>query len=173
MQSDWKSTDIGIGAAADLSYSLGDNWGLVSKLGFNTFTGKNSAIPNQEIISDVVYGNIGASYDFLPASQIDPFLFAKVGVGFYTPRIKMGPALTSGKYQMWDLSVGGGLGFDYYIDESWSVILAGEAGMLLNDQIDGYKAGGSNDIFGQVSVGIRYYLFDRSTVERIVETVRR
>jgi hypothetical protein len=124
-------------------------------------------------MSDVVYGNIGVSYEFLPASQIDPFLFAKVGVGFYTPRIKNGPALTSGKYQMWDLSVGGGLGFDYYIDESWSLILAGEAGMLLNDQIDGYKAGGSNDIFGQVSVGIRYYLFDRSTVQRIVDAVRR
>ena len=74
---------------------------------------------------------------------------------------------------MWDMSVSGGVGLDYYIDESWSVIFAGQAGMLLNDQIDGYKAGGSNDIFGQVSIGIRYYLFDRSAVQRIVDKLIR
>lgn len=171
LQSDWKSTDIGFGASADFSYALGNDWGLVSKLGLNTFTGKNTA--NQSILSTVLYGNIGASYDFLREQPFDPFLFGRVGLAFYTPRIDNGAALTSGKYQMWDMSFGGGVGVDYFIDESWSLIVTAEAGMLLNDQIDGYKAGGSNDISGQVSVGIRYYLFDRKTVERIVETVRR
>ncbi|MDP2883648.1 MAG: outer membrane beta-barrel protein [Ignavibacteria bacterium] len=171
LQSDWKTNDPGFGASADFSYALGSNWGLVSKLGLNTFTGKNTA--NQSVLSTVFYGNIGLSYDFLPANPLNPFLFGRVGLAFYTPRIDNGPALTSGAYQMWDMAIGGGIGVDYFIDESWSLIIAAEAGMLTNDQIDGYKAGGSNDISGQVSVGIRYYLFDRKTVERIVETVRR
>ena len=74
---------------------------------------------------------------------------------------------------MWDMAFGGGVGVDYFIDESWSLVIAAEAGTLTNDYIDGYKGGGSNDMFGQVSVGIRYYLFDRKTVERIVDSVRR
>ena len=171
LQSDWKTNDIGLGASADFSYALGSNWGLVSKLGLNTFTGKNTA--NQSVLSSVFYGNIGVSYDFLRDKPIDPFLFGRIGLAFYVPRVDNGPALFSGAYQMWDMSFSGGVGVDYFIDESWSLVVTAEAGMLTNDQIDGYKAGGSNDISGQVSVGIRYYLFDRKTVERIVETVRR
>ena len=171
LQSDLKTDDFGLGASADLSYVLGNNWALVAKVGVNNYNGKNTS--NQSVLSTVFYGNVGVSYDFLPAKQIDPFLFGAVGLGFYTPRIDNGAALTSGKYQMWDMSVSGGVGLDYYIDESWSVIFAGQAGMLLNDQIDGYKAGDYNDIFGQVSIGIRYYLFDRSAVQRIVDKLIR
>ena len=171
LNSDWKTNDIGLGAAADFSYALGSNWGLVSKLGLNTFTGKTSA--NQSVLSTVFSGNIGLSYDFLRSKPIDPFLFGHAGLAFYTPRIDNGPALTSGANKMWDMAFGGGVGVDYFIDESWSLVVTAEAGMLLNDQIDGVKAGGSNDISGQVSVGIRYYLFDRKTVERIVGTVGR
>jgi hypothetical protein len=171
LQSDWKTNDIGFGGAADLSYGLGDNWGLVSKVGVNSFTGKNGA--NQSVLSTVLYGNIGVSLDFLPNKPLDPFLFARVGLAFYTPRIDNGPALTSGVYQMWDMAFGAGVGVDYFVDESWSLIVTAEAGMLTNDVIDGYKAGGSNDMLGQVSVGVRYYLFDRATVQRIVDSVRR
>ena len=171
LNSDWKTNDIGLGASADFSYALGSNWGLASKLGLNTYTGKTSA--NQSVLSTVFYGNIGLSYDFLRDKPIDPFLFGRVGLAFYAPRIDNGPALTSGVNQMWDMAFGGGVGVDYFIDESWSLVVTAEAGTLTNDWIDGYKGGGSIDMFGQVSVGIRYYLFDRKTVERIVETVRR
>lgn len=171
LQSDWKTNDIGFGAAADLSYGLGNNWGLISKVGLNSFSGKNTT--NQNVLSTVLYGNIGISYDLLPDKPLNPFLFGRVGLAFYSPRIDNGDALTSGKYQMWDMSFGGGLGVDYYVSESWSLIVTAEAGMLTNDQIDGYKAGGANDISAQISVGFRYYLFDRSTVQKIVDLVRR
>lgn len=171
MQSDWKSTDVGFGGSADLSYALGSGWGLVSKVGVNSFTGKNTA--SQNVLSTLLYGNLGLSIDILPSQPLNPFLFGTVGLGFYTPRIDNGVALTSGAAQMWDMSVSGGLGFDFFISESWSFMITAETGMLLNDQLDGYKVGGTNDIFGQVSVGIRYYLFDRSAVEEIVEKVRR
>jgi hypothetical protein len=171
LQSDWKTNDIGLGASADFSYALASNWGLVSKLGLNTYTGKTTA--NQSVLSTVFYGNIGLSYDFLREQPLDPFLFGRVGLAFYTPRIDNGAALISGANQMWDMAFGGGVGVDYFIDESWSLVLTAEAGTLTNDWIDGTGGGGSNDISGQVSVGIRYYLFDRKTVERIVDSVRR
>ena len=170
LNSDWKTNDIGLGAAADFSYALGSNWGLVSKLGLNTFTGKTLA--NQSVLSTVFSGNIGLSYDFLRDKPIDPFLFGHAGLAFFTPRFDNGAAVPGG-YQMWEMAFGGGVGVDFFIDKSWSLVIAAEAGTLLADQIDGVKAGGSNDMFGQVSVGIRYYLFDRKTVERIVETVGR
>ena len=170
LQSDWKTNDIGLGGSADFSYALGSNWGLVSKLGLNSFTGKNSA--NLNVLSTVFYGNIGLSYDILRDHPINPFLFGHAGLAFFTPRTDNGAAVPGG-YQMWDMAFGGGVGVDYFIDESWSLVVTAEAGTLTNDWIDGYKGGGSNDMFGQVSVGIRYYLFDRKTVERIVETVGR
>ena len=170
LKSDWKTNDIGLGASADFSYALGSNWGLVSKLGVNSFTGKTSA--NLSVLSTVFYGNIGLSFDILRDNPIDPFLFGHAGLAFFTPRFDNGAAVPGG-YQMWEMAFGGGVGVDFFIDKSWSLVVAAEAGTLMSDMIDGYKAGGTIDIFGQVSVGIRYYLFDRKTVERIVETVRR
>lgn len=171
LQSDWKSSDPGLGASVDASYSIRDEWSLVSSFGMNSYSGKDAG--NQTVLSSVFYGNVGLSYDFLRDKPLNPFLFANVGLAFYAPRIENGGALFSGVHQMWDLSFGGGVGVDYFIDESWSVIVTAGAGKITNDQIDGYKAGAPNDIFGQVSVGVRYYLFDRSTVEKIVDSVRR
>jgi hypothetical protein len=169
LQSDWKTNDPGIGASADLSYSLGHNWGLVSRLGVDTYYGKSKA--NENVLSTSFRGDLSLSYDFLRSKPLNPFVFVGAGFVFYYPRIDGGAVLTSGKYQPWDMALNGGLGFDCYINESWSIVLTGEATMMGNDQIDGYKAGGSNDIIGRVSLGIRYYLFDRSTVEQIVKTV--
>ena len=171
LQSDWKTNDPGIGASADISYSFGNNWGLLSRLGIDTYYGMNTA--NQSVNSTSFRGDLSLSYDFLRSKPLNPFVFVGAGFVFYAPRISDGPALTSGKYKQWDMALNGGIGFDYYIDESWSVILAGEATLMGNDQLDGYKAGGSNDMIGRVSVGIRYYLFDRSTVEKIVKVVEK
>ena len=156
-------------ASADISYSLGHNWGLLSRLGVDTYYGMNTA--QQSVNSTSFRADLSLSYDFLRSKPVDPFIFAGGGFVFYAPRISNGPALTSGLYKQWDMAVNGGLGFDIYVNESWSIILSGEAALMGNDQIDGYKAGGSNDVIGRVSLGIRYYLFDRSTVERIVKTV--
>ena len=172
LQSDWKTNDIGYGAAADLSYALGDNWGLVSRLGVDNFYGKNSA--SQSVLSTAFTGQLGITYEFLRDKPLNPFLFAGAGLVFFYPRTSNNLALLkSGKDQLWDVTVHAGLGFDYFLDESWSIIVCAEGGMIAGDTIDGYGAGGSNDMYGRASMGIRYYLFDRSTVEKIVETVRR
>lgn len=170
LQSDWKSNDLGYGASADLSYALANDWGLLSSLGFDSFNGKDPA--NLKVLSTAFHGKLAASYDFLPNKVLNPFLFAGAGLTYYFPRVDNGRALLSGADRPWDVFVNGGIGVDYFINESWSIVVTANATMMGSDNIDGY-ATGSNDIIGHVSVGIRYYLFDRSTVERIVEAMKR
>jgi hypothetical protein len=169
LNSDWKTNDLGWGASADMSYGFGDWWGLVSRLALNRYTGKN--LVNQRVLSTVFSGDVGLRLDLLPSKSLDPFVFGRVGLAFYVPRIDNGPALAGGVDQMWDLAVGGGVGVDIFLDKSWSLIVTAEVGTLTNDQIDGYKLASSIDRFGGVSIGVRYYLFDRFSVERIVEEV--
>jgi hypothetical protein len=93
-------------------------------------------------------------------------------VVFYNPRVDKGQVLLSGANRPWEFCLNGGIGVDYFLNESWSVIVSGEAGYMIDDWLDGY-GGPSNDIIQRVSVGVRYYLFDRSTVQRIVATSTR
>jgi hypothetical protein len=170
LQSDWKTNDPGFGASADISYLMGENWGLLSTLGFDTFNGKNSA--NQTVLSTAFHGKIALTYDFLRDKPLNPFVFAGGSVVFYNPRVDKGQVLLSGANRPWEFCLNGGIGVDYFLNESWSVIVSGEAGYMIDDWLDGY-GGPSNDIIQRVSVGVRYYLFDRSTVQRIVATSTR
>ncbi len=170
LQSDWKTNDLGYGASVDMSYALGDDWGMLAALGFDSFSGKDPA--NLKVLSTAFHGRLAASYDFLPNNVLNPFLFAGAGLMYYFPRIDNGRALLSGADRPWDIFVNGGIGVDYFVDESWSIIVTANATMMGSDNIDGYAAG-SNDIIGRISVGIRYYLFDRSTVQRIVDAVKK
>ena len=170
MQSDWKSNDPGYGASIDISYSIGNDWGLLAALGLDSFSGKDPA--NLNVLSTAFHGRLAASYDFLPNKILNPFLFAGAGLSYYFPRVDNGRALLSGADRPWDLFVNGGIGVDYFLDESWSIIVTANATMMASDNLEGYAAG-SNDIVGRISVGVRYYLFDRSTVQRIVDAVQR
>lgn len=168
LQSDWKTDNPGFGASADVSYSLKSNWGLASSLGVDQFRGVNKL--NQNVASTIFRASIAVSYEFLRDKPVNPFIFAGAGWMLYTPRVVGGGALFNGQYPPYDVLAFGGVGIDYYVNESWSVIVKAEAGMMGTDAADGYVTG-SNDTFARVSIGIRYYLFDRSTVERIVDTV--
>ena len=171
MQSNWKTKDPGYGAAIDLSYSLGHHWGLASSLGFDEYKGQNWS--NQNVLSTTIHGSLGLSYAFLPDKHLNPFIFAGPGIVYYRPRIDNGAVILDGKVKTWEFALMGGVGFDYYLSESWSVIVTGEAGLMGNDIVDGYAGGKGNDILQRVSIGVRYYLFDRSTVEKILEAVRK
>jgi hypothetical protein len=171
LKGDWKTTDLGYGATADVSYSLGHNWGLVGTLGFDSFSGTTSL--SQDVLSTSFQGKFAVTYDFLREKMIDPFLFAGGGLVYFSPRLDNGAALTSGKIRSWDLTANGGAGLDIYVSESWSIMLMGEVVLTRNDQIDGVDAGAYYDAVARVSVGVRYYLFDRSTVQRILDTVNR
>ena len=170
LQSDWRTNDLGFGGSADISYSFGYNWGVVSALGIDQFQGVNNL--NQNVVSTVFRATLALSYEFLPDNPMNPFVFVGGGWMLYTPRVVDGGGLISGRYPPYDLLAFGGVGVDYYVSESWSIIVRGGAGMMGTDAADGSTTG-SNDLFGHVSVGIRYYLFDRSTVEKIVDSVRR
>jgi hypothetical protein len=171
LKGDWKTTDPGYGVTTDVSYSLGRNWGLLGTLGFDTYGGITSL--NQNVLSTSFQGKLAITYDFLRNKPIDPFLFAGGGLVFSYPRLDNGASLISGKNQPWDFSGNGGLGFDIYVNESWSFMILGEVVLTRNDLIDGVDAGAYYDALTRVSIGVRYYLFDRSTVEEIVKTVEK
>ena len=169
LQSDWKTNNLGYGGSADISYMLGNNWGLNSALGLDSFSGVDPA--NAKALSTAFHGTLGVSYDFLPNKILNPFFFAGAGLMYYFPRVENGKALLSGADRPWDLFVNGGIGVDCYLNESWSVIVTANATLMGSDNIDGYAAG-ANDFIGRVSLGVRYYLFDRSTVQRMVDAVK-
>ena len=171
LQSDLKTNDVGYGASADLSYSLGHGWGLMSSLGYDAYTGKDNT--NQTIYSNVFRGDLALTFDFLRSKPFNPFVFAGGGVMFAYPRNVNGIALVSVKSQLWDSYAVGGLGIDYFINESWSVIVTAGGAYTSTDLMDGKLGGGKNDTFARGSIGVRYYLFDRSTVEKIVEAVQK
>jgi hypothetical protein len=171
LQSDLKTNDVGYGASADMSYSLGHGWGLMSSLGFDSYSGTDNT--NQTIYSDVLRADLAVTFDFLPRKPFNPFLYAGGGAMFAFPRIASGTSLTAVKRQLWDSYAVGGLGIDYFINESWSIIVTAGGAYTSTDLIDGKLGGGRNDTFARCSIGVRYYLFDRSTVEKLVEEVRK
>ncbi len=168
LQSDLKTNDLSYGASADISYALGSGWGLKSSLGFDSYSGKDYS--NQSILSTVFRGDLTVTYDFVPREPFNPFVYGGGGLMFFYPRIDNGASLISGKNQPWSPYLVGGLGIDYFINESWSLMLTAEGTSLFTDRVDGISAG-VNDSFMRFSIGIRYYLFDRSTVEKIVKMV--
>ncbi len=169
LQSDLKTNDVGYGASADMSYGLGSGWGLLSSVGFESYSGKNNT--DQVIYSNVFRGDLTVTLDFLPSKPFNPFIYAGGGAMFAFPRDANGTPLYRMKRQLWDSYAVAGLGIDYFINEAWSLIVTAEGTATTTDLIDGISNGGRKDSFVRCSIGVRYYLFDRSTVEKIVKTV--
>jgi hypothetical protein len=171
LKGDWKTTDPGYGVNADLSYALGYNLGLLGTFGFDAYSGKTSL--DQRVLSTTFQVKLAVTYDFLPQNLVNPFLFGGGGIVHFSPRFEDGDALTSGRVRSWDFAANGGVGVDIFLNESWSAVLMGEVVLTRNEQVDGIDAGAYYDAMTRVSIGVRYYLFDRSTVQRIVNTLTR
>ena len=170
LQSDYKTSDLSAGGAVNLTYSVAENIGLRSSLGFGYFQGKDALGTSLE--TSASHWNLTASYDFMPHDQFSPFLSAGAGLLFFDPRTKTGNALTGGGSARFDINFLGGAGFDYFFDEFWALTVSAEGALGFTDQLDGIKGGG-NDGYVRFTVGIRYHFFDEDFVRRMIDAFGR
>lgn len=167
LNSDFKSAELSGGGGVNVTYSMAENVSLRSLFGLGVIRGKNSA--NVEHETQLSHWNISVNYDFIPHQQFNPFIFAGTGLLFFDPRTSSGDALTGSGASRFDINFLGGAGFDYFFNEFWALTVSGEAVLGFTDQLDGIKSG-SNDLYGRISIGIRYHFFDEEFVRRMVDT---
>jgi hypothetical protein len=66
---------------------------------------------------------------------------------------------------------GGGVGFEYFPNEIWSITLLPEYVMTGSRYFNGPVNTG-NDSYLRVSLQVRYYFFDQSFITKLLETLR-
>ena len=174
LQSDQAKDQVGFGSSLELTYSLVNHWGIRSSLGFDAFRGKERETGFQ-FMSTAFHVNLAVSYNFLLTRAFSPFIFAGAGLMYYYPRSEENPGfikpLLYGRDRPWDIALSGGLGFDIFFKEFLSITVSAEAGWLGSDNIDGICDGRGNDTFERISVGVRYYLFDKGFLKKTIKTI--
>ena len=171
LNSDLPVNQVGYGSSAALTYAVQDHWGFSSDIGFDMFLGKLSN--GNEVSVPTFYGDLSFVYNIAPHRTFNPFIYVGGNLLTYYPREKTSAGyydlLTGLNNVSWTVGIIGGFGFDYFLNEFWSVTASVQGGWLLSDNIDGIPLGG-NDAFGRISIGVRYYLFDKSFVKELIET---
>jgi hypothetical protein len=70
-----------------------------------------------------------------------------------------------------DIQYIGGLGFDYFPSEFWSITMMGEYVLTGSKYYNG-PVSSDNDSFLRGSIQIRYYFFDESFIVKLLEAQR-
>ena len=172
LYSDAAKNEPGLGGSMELTYALLHHWGLRASFGYDGFKGKDS--DGLQVLSATYYGDFAVSYNFTLHHMFNPFIFAGAGVMNYYPRKQLSTGhydyLLSGPNDIpWSSALIGGVGCDFFINEFWSISITAQGGWLMSDNIDNIIAGG-NDSFARISIGFRYYLFDKNFVKKMIET---
>ncbi|MGD1046129.1 MAG: outer membrane beta-barrel protein [Bacteroidota bacterium] len=173
LNSDLAKNELGLGGSVELIYALQHNWGLRSSFGYDGFRGKGS--DGYQVLAATFYGDFAVSYNLTLHRMFDPFIFAGAALMTYYPRKELSNGvqyLLSGPNDVpWSSALIGGLGCDFFINEFWSISISVQGGWLMSDNIDNIISGG-NDTFERVSIGVRYYLFDKDFVKKMIETIK-
>jgi hypothetical protein len=163
-------SNAGFGGGLNLSYSLLQGLGLRSKFLVNQLSWENAA--GQTEVTDFITLSGYLSADFLPNSGINPFLFAGGSFVFYDPK---NPDGTHHPTSSFDMSGSGGLGFDFFPNEFWSITVMGEYVMTYSPYYIGNSSlvsDSNNDGYMRVSLQFRYYFFDELFVTKLLDTQR-
>ena len=158
----------GFGGGVNMSLSLMEGLSLRSKFGVNQLSWKNDA--NKSITTDLMSFNGYLSIDLLPNSSFNVFPFAGGGLVFFDSKDPTTGVRASG-ISSFDISYCGGLGFDYFPNEFWSITLLPEY-VLTNSRYYNGPASPDNDSYVRVSLQIRYYFFDESFITKLLEAHR-
>ncbi len=160
----------GFGGGVNMSISLMEGLSLRSKFTMNQLSWNNAA--NKSITTDLMSLNGYLSGDLMPNSSFNIFPFVGGGLVFYDPKDPTtGLRPSNVSVSSFDIQYGGGLGFDYFPNEFWSITLLPEY-VMTNSQYYNGPVNTSNDSFFRVSLQIRYYFFDESFITKLLETYR-
>jgi len=158
------TTSPAIGGGLSLSYSIIEGLSLRSKIAVNQLSWENAA--KQSVTTDLMSLNGYLSVDLMPNSSFNIFLLGGGGLAFYDPKQPDGSRATGVSSS--DIQYIGGLGFDYFLSEFWSITMMGEYVLTGSKYYNG-PANSDNDSFLRGSIQIRYYFFDKSFIAKLFE----
>ena len=159
----------GFGSGINMSLSLMEGLSFRSKFAINQLSWK---IGSKTITTDFMSINGYLSGDLMPNSSFNIFPFVGGGVVFYDPKDETtGVRPTNVTYSSFDVQFGGGVGFEYFPNEFWSITLLPEYVMTGSRYFNGPVNTG-NDSYLRVSLQVRYYFFDQSFITKLLETLR-
>ena len=167
--SDFPNTSVGGGGGISLSYSVFEHIGLRMMLGSGEL--KYSDAASHGYTTPMFSGNLYLSYDLIPHGNFNPFIFGGVGGIYFDPHSDLGVYPTGG-FDKIDVNYLGGVGFDYFFSEFFSITVSGEAALTNTDWLDGLKAGASKDAYDRVNVEFRYYFFDQDYITRLIKALQ-
>ncbi len=180
LQSDFSTVSPSFGGGVDLSYSVVENLSIRTSLGFGLLEAKTLKAGTTTLATamqtSLIFGNLYVTADLSPNGEFNPFVFAGGSGVFFDSRATInGDAgstfntTTVGKRMKG--TVVGGVGFDYFFSEFFSITVAGEIGLPYSDIIDGYAAGSKKDSYERISLGLRYYFFDQDFITRMLKAL--
>jgi hypothetical protein len=160
------TSSAGFGGGINMNYSLLEGLGFRAKFVMNQLVWTNSL--DKSTTTDLISLNMYLGGDMMPNSKFNVFLLGGGGFVFYDPK---DPDGTRHPTSSFDINYGGGLGFDYFPNEFWSITLMGEYMMTYSPYYNG-PASADNDSFFRGSLQFRYYFFDQLFVTKLLDTQR-
>jgi hypothetical protein len=158
----------GLGGGVNMSLSLMEGLSLRSKFAINQLSWENDL--KKSITTDFMSFNGYLSGDLMPNSSFNVFPFVGGGLVFFDPKEEITGGRASA-VSSFDIQYGGGLGFDYFPNEFWSITLLPEY-VMTNSRYYNGPANSDNDSYFRVSLQFRYYFFDQSFITNLLEAHR-
>ncbi len=157
----------GFGGGVNMSLSLMEGLSLRSKFAVNQLSWK---IGTTSFTTDLMSFNGYLSGDLMPNSSFNVFPFVGGGLVFFDPKNETTGGRASA-VSSFDVQYSGGLGFDYFPNEFWSITLLPEY-VMTNSRYYNGPANTDNDSYFRVSLQFRYYFFDQSFITKLLEAHR-
>lgn len=159
------------GGGLNLSYSVMEHVGLRAMFGAGQLGWKNNDAAKSPYTTNMFSGNVYVSFDMLPHSKFNPFLFVGVGGLYFDPRSDDGVYSTGG-FDKFDINYLGGVGVDVFFSEFLSMTVSGEAAMTNTNKLDLGKTNLTRELYSRVNLEFRYYFFDQAYVTKLIEALQ-
>ena len=157
------------GGGASLSYSIMEHVGLLASLGGGQLGWKDDfGFSNT---TTVLSGDLKVSYDVLPHSTFNPFIFVGAGGMYFDPRSDAGNYLAATADKI-DVTYLGGIGFDFFFSEFTSLTISGDFVQTNTDKLDMQKGGRTSpESYSRVNLEFLYYFFDQDYITRLLKAL--
>jgi len=159
----------GIGGGVNMSVSLMEGLSFRSKFAMNQLSWNTAA--NKAVTTDMMSLNGYLSIDLMPNSSFNIFPFGGGALVFFDPKDETSGVRPATPISSFDIQFGGGLGFEYFPNEFWSITLLPEYVMTGSRYYNGPVNTG-NDTYFRASLQFRYYFFDESFITNLLDAYR-
>ncbi len=157
------------GGGLTLSYSAMEHLGLRVAVGAGQL-GWRDLSPGYSYTTSVFSGDVKVSYDILPHSKINPFLYVGGGVLYLDPRRDVDGMYLGTSIEKFDVNYLGGGGIDFFFNEFVSLTLSGDFVMTNTNNLD-LKKNSNNESYSRINLEVRYYFFDQNYITKLLKAL--